>query len=212
MRRLIELGAVELDAADSRGVTALMVAAAAGQENNVGLLLRWGANAEARDHRGWTACMHAAFRGQVLCLRRLAGGGVDLDARDFLGTTPAMRAALSGHCACLQELADRGADLSLTDHLGLEAASHAHRSGQEACERLLEAFACKVVGPAGSTPSKRRHRSRRQTGEAVVRSARLPTVLDKRRVRSLLAAEQWSDFACAPEALAEGRATPFLRQ
>mmetsp|Transcript_80625 Transcript_80625/g.261254 ORF Transcript_80625/g.261254 Transcript_80625/m.261254 type:complete len:266 (-) Transcript_80625:76-873(-) len=109
----------DLDVKDSRGYTALMIAAMKGHVAGVRLLAQYGADLNAADSRGWTATTHAAFNGQHGCLSLLAEGGADLDAKDFLGTTAAIRAALGGHEHCLMVLADHGADLLTVDNLGL---------------------------------------------------------------------------------------------
>jgi len=116
----------------------LMMAASAGYEASVKLLLRRGATLDACDKRGWTAVTHAAFNGWDTCLQMLGEKGASLDVRDFLGTTPAMRAALAGHGACLQQLAAHGADMCLKDNLGMEASVHARRNGHKSCARFLE--------------------------------------------------------------------------
>jgi len=141
----------DLDVKDSRGYTALMIAAMKGHVAGVRLLAQYGADLNAADSRGWTATTHAAFNGQQGCLSLLAEGGADLDAKDFLGTTAAIRAALSGHEHCLKVLADHGADLLTVDNLGMAAMVHAQRNGHEACIILLEE---KVL-----SPGRRRYRS-----------------------------------------------------
>jgi len=128
---------VDVDATDSRGLTALMLVAGAGHEACLRLLLRRGASLDIQDLVGWTAATHAAFNGQDQSIRLLGAGGAELDVRDFLGTTPAMRAALGGHGACLKQLAAGGADLGLRDNLGIAAAEHARRSGHTDCAKLL---------------------------------------------------------------------------
>jgi len=141
----------DLDVKDSRGYTALMIAAMKGHVAGVRLLAQYGADLNAADSRGWTATTHAAFNGQHGCLSLLAEGGADLDAKDFLGTTAAIRAALGGHEHCLMVLADHGADLLTVDNLGMAAMVHAQRNGHDACIMLLEE---KV-----SFPGRRRYRS-----------------------------------------------------
>jgi len=151
---LAEGGLVPINATDSRGLSALMMAASAGHEACVKFLLRRDTALNACDKRGWTAVTHAAFNGRNSCLQMLAERGANLDVRDFLGTTPAMRAALAGHVACLQQLAAHGADLCLKDSLGMEALVHARRNGHKACVCLLEEMAGQVM-PVRSSVSTR---------------------------------------------------------
>mmetsp|Transcript_31504 Transcript_31504/g.83440 ORF Transcript_31504/g.83440 Transcript_31504/m.83440 type:complete len:256 (-) Transcript_31504:100-867(-) len=143
--------AVDIDVKDSRGITALMLAAANGRHASVRLLSEHGAHLDALDSRGWTAATHAAFKGEVRSLQLLAERGADLDAQDFLGTTAAMRAAIGGHAPCLRVLAEHGANLLAQDNLGMSAATHAQRKGHNQCLSLL--------GRAEqSLPSRRRSR------------------------------------------------------
>lgn len=138
--REVEDLSINFNKKDSRGLTALMIAAASGHESSTWFLAQW-SDLDAVDNRGWTAATHAAFKGQEACLSALAESGADLDARDFLGTTAAMRAAIGGHAGCLRVLANYGADLLAVDHMGMAAATHAQRKGHSACISILAAEA-----------------------------------------------------------------------
>jgi len=139
LRRFLHAAAVrQIDTTDSRGATALMIAAANGQAGCLQMLIDAGCELDACDHRGWTATMHAAFAGQATCLWHLIQGGAYLDAQDFLGTTAVMRAAMRGSTACVHLLLEHGASRHVADQMGFTAAMHAKRRGLP-CEQSLEA-------------------------------------------------------------------------
>lgn len=191
LRRLAEHEHVRLDGADSRGLTALMLAAGGGHQDCVRLLLTLGADLEVHDNRGWTATTHAAFKGHQRTLRLLAESGADLDVRDFLGATPVMRSLAGGHCACVHQLVEDGADLRIKDNEGRDARSTNHCFKCETCARLLD----KEAALRSALPPTRRRAapSSAGVGEGGVRpsivrrgdSGNHPTLLPRRRGRSM---------------------------
>lgn len=108
----------DLNAADDKGYTALILAAYNGHAETVERLLAAGADACAEDKRGNTALMGAIFKGKLRIAKRLLATECSPDQRNAAGQTPAMYAALFQREALLEALRERGADLDATDPLG----------------------------------------------------------------------------------------------
>lgn len=108
----------DLNTADDKGYTALILAAYNGHPETVERLIAAGANACAKDKRGNTALMGAIFKGELRIAKRLLATECDPDQRNNAGQTPAMYAALFQRDALLEALRERGADLEATDALG----------------------------------------------------------------------------------------------
>ncbi|MCA8924395.1 MAG: ankyrin repeat domain-containing protein, partial [Planctomycetes bacterium] len=149
-RALLEAGA-QVDAVTSSAVapwgrTPLMVAAAAGYGEVVGLLLEHGANPQTQD-RDYeegerTALMLAAAGGNVTTVRILLKGGADPNVKDQEGLTALMHAALSGEAASLRLLLAAGARIDARCALGQTALIYAAQEGNlEAVETLLDSGA-----------------------------------------------------------------------
>ena len=122
LREFIAAG-YDLDTADAKGYTALILAAYHGHAEAVDALLAAGANACAEDARGNTALMGAIFKGEMTIARRLIATDCAPDQRNRAGQTPAMYAALFGRVELLDALGARGADLHATDSAGNSAAA-----------------------------------------------------------------------------------------
>lgn len=108
----------DLNTADDKGYTALILAAYNGNADTVERLLAAGADACAKDKRGNTALMGAIFKGELGIAKRLLATECDPDQRNNAGQTPAMYAALFQREALLEALRERGADLEASDPLG----------------------------------------------------------------------------------------------
>lgn len=121
LQEFIDAG-YDLESADEKGYTALILAAYNGQRDTVTLLLEAGANACTEDNRGNTALMGAIFKGELRIARQLLKADCDPDQRNHAGQTPAMFAALFQRLELLDELAQQGADLHATDLQGNSAA------------------------------------------------------------------------------------------
>lgn len=111
----------DLDTADEKGYTALILAAYHGHRETVERLLAAGADACAQDQRGNTALMGAIFKGEVRIARRLLEADCNPDQRNGSGQTAAMYAALFQRKEMLDALAGKGADLKAADAFGNDA-------------------------------------------------------------------------------------------
>lgn len=80
---LVDAGA-NVNAADSHGTTALMLAAYNSLEM-VAYLVEHGANVNARTKTGQTALLDAAVEGQAAIVQYLLAHGADINARNSLG-------------------------------------------------------------------------------------------------------------------------------
>ncbi|MCW2293210.1 ankyrin repeat protein [Pseudomonas sp. BIGb0408] len=108
----------DLDTADEKGYTALILAAYHGHREAVERLLSAGADACAQDQRGNTALMGAIFKGEVRIAKRLLDADCSPDQRNGSGQTAAMYAALFQRKDMLDALANKGADMSAEDAFG----------------------------------------------------------------------------------------------
>lgn len=108
----------DLNTADEKGYTALILAAYNGHPDTVERLIAAGADACVKDKRGNTALMGAIFKGELRIAKRLLATECNPDQRNNAGQTPAMYAALFQRDALLEALRERGADLEASDPLG----------------------------------------------------------------------------------------------
>lgn len=133
--------AVRLDG-DSEELTALHLAAAAGQLEAVNYLLSPAVNADARAARlnNFTPLHSAAMKGHAAVCEALlrAGAGVDVQT-DPQGYAPLHSAAFAGHLDVIRVLLDHGADRRLVNYRAELPADTASRQWQSEAARLLAA-------------------------------------------------------------------------
>ncbi len=106
-----------LNVADRKGYTPLILAAYHGHKEIVDLLLQSGANPCQKDKRGNTALMGAIFKGEISIGRQLIAANCQ-DTQNNAGQTPAMYAALFQRLEFLALLKQSGADFSAKDRFG----------------------------------------------------------------------------------------------
>jgi len=116
-------GKYNLNAQDSQGYTAVILAAYHGHNTVVEKLLGAGADPCIRDKRGNTALMGAIFKGEVRIARRLLAASCNPDTRNNAGQTAAMYASLFQRNELLAELKAKGADMDATDINGNNVSS-----------------------------------------------------------------------------------------
>ena len=121
----------------SYGRTGLIIAAGAGHEDIVVLLLEHRAKIGARDKLGGTALSYAAQRGHAGTIGILLDAGAEIDTENRQGLTPLMLAAGEGRLDAVQLLLERGADAGLHDYTGRTALDWARRNNRRAIERVL---------------------------------------------------------------------------
>jgi ankyrin repeat protein len=121
--------ALQVDARNSAGETALMMAALRGN-------LRWTERLLARGARvhqeGWSPILYAASGPEPKVVQLLLERGAPIDARSPNGTTPLMMAARYGAEASADLLLKRGANAALRNDLGLTAADFARTARRQA--------------------------------------------------------------------------------
>jgi ankyrin repeat protein len=131
--------AVEVNAAQGDGMTALHWAAMNNDADLAQLLLYASANVRATTRiGGYTPLLLAAERGYADVMQPLIKGGADVNAKTANGTTPLMFAAASGNADAVKTLLDRGADVNAKESTrGLNAAMFAAASDRAAVIGLL---------------------------------------------------------------------------
>ena len=95
LERLLAQGA-DLEARDSRGYSALMLAAYSGCEDAFAFLLSRGADPESPDAAGNTVLMGAAFKGHLGMVRALLERGADPRRKNAAGLDASGFAAMFG--------------------------------------------------------------------------------------------------------------------
>lgn len=128
---LLEAGG-DANSADSRGRSALALAAKAGSLRAVEALLAFGADAKASCEEGSTALHWAAMREGSQMIEALAGAGGDPNALNRFGEAPLWLAASQNHPLALAALLRSGADAKL-------GRAPNGRRWAGACEELLRA-------------------------------------------------------------------------
>ncbi len=96
--------AMEIDAIDADGKTALHRAALSNDLEKIKGLLAVGVNIESKDDQGNTPLHLAASDGRVDILKALAVAGADIEANNKEGETPLHRAALYDRAEAIVEL------------------------------------------------------------------------------------------------------------
>lgn len=113
LQRVLDQGASP-DAADSYGMTLLMLAAKRGRADLAALLLERGASPE-RTADGRTALYYAAAGGADAIVRMLLERGMDVNQTDGDGSTSLIAAAGFCNASTIEILLDAGADPTVKD-------------------------------------------------------------------------------------------------
>lgn len=151
---LLEAG-VDPNIKNTRGYTAIHIAAQFGLDVQLTMLIAAGANSDPLSKTGWRPIHDAAQYGMAECLKILLDNGALLERADMDGDTPMHCAALNGHADCLQLLLDAGAKFDVEDDNGLMPVHFAAQEGNVEClQTLVTAGAvpdCKEI-VEGNTP------------------------------------------------------------
>lgn len=114
LRGLLDAG-YPIDATDSHGYTALILAAYDGQPAALEFLLSAGANPCLGDHHGNTALMGTLFKGESAIARRLIDTKCPIDQTNNAGETALDFATLFGRIDLVPVLVQHGADPNHVD-------------------------------------------------------------------------------------------------
>jgi ankyrin repeat protein len=136
---LLKAGA-KVDAKNSFGDTAIMVAALNGHLELVKKLQARGADINPR---GWTPLAYAASNGRIEVVQYLLGLGADINARSPNGTTPLMMAVRGNHEETVDVLLAKGADPNLRNQNDASALAWATRGGFFGIEQSLRKYGAK---------------------------------------------------------------------
>lgn len=131
---------VDIDAASSHGVTALMWAGGEGHTEIVKILLEAGANVQEKSHDGFTPLMWAADDGQTKAMELLIKAGAKVNEKTKDGFTALIRASRMGSMDAVNLLLAANANVNEKDNEGYNALILAIRNNRtEIAKRLIEA-------------------------------------------------------------------------
>ena len=134
-RALLGGAAVDLNALNQAGESALMMAALKGDLAGAQMLLERGAQV---NQAGWSALHYAATGPETKLVKLLIDRGAAIDAGSPNGTTPLMMAAQYGSEDSVVLLLERGADARRRNQRDLGAVDFARLSGREPVVKRLE--------------------------------------------------------------------------
>jgi len=134
---LLDAGA-DVNLAAVNGITPLMAASFAGQDEIVRRLLAQGANPRAIDRLQKTAMVYAAGEGRTGIVKMLVAAGIDPNEVYANDLTALMWAAGFGKTATVRALLDAGADPARKDNRGKTAADIAREQGFSETVALLQ--------------------------------------------------------------------------
>lgn len=114
--KLFLVGGMTPDTKNETGETPLIIAAALGSDEIVGILLENGAQINLKDKKQSATALHAAaMKGKVNTARLLLQKGADVNARAHDDLTPLLIAVLAVNGELVKLLVDAGADLEAQD-------------------------------------------------------------------------------------------------
>lgn len=127
LRSLAASTRVDLNVANAKDETPLMLVSIAGELELVRLLVKRGAEV---NRPNWTPLHYAASAGHVPIIRHLIDHFAYIDAQSPNGTTPLMMAARHKHVDAMRLLVEMGADPNGVNEAGLRAADYMDRVGE----------------------------------------------------------------------------------
>ena len=120
IRRLIAAG-VDIEARDTAGRTALLLATHRGNVDVARALIQAGANVNAKDRIDDSPYLYAGAEGRLEILRLTLANGADLKSVNRYGGTALIPAAHHGHVETVRELLKTGIDIDHVNRLGWTA-------------------------------------------------------------------------------------------
>jgi ankyrin repeat protein len=147
---LLRAPALQVDAPNAHGETALMFAALKGQLDWTQRLVRLGAQVQ---REGWTPLHYAASGPEPRVVAFLLDAGAQIDARSPSGSTPLMLAARFGDDRSVDVLLQHGANPALKNPAGWDAATFARMGGRDRLAARLERLSGSQTGPAPAPAS-----------------------------------------------------------
>jgi len=100
-------GGIDVNSANSDGLTALMAAAQKGQVEIVNKLIQQKANVDSQEKDGITALMLAAENNQLDIVKALLKSNADANLQDHSGWTALMKAVYQDNTQCVEAIADK---------------------------------------------------------------------------------------------------------
>lgn len=108
---ILSRGSIDINEAQAKGYTPLMLAAGGGHFSVVRILLDKGADVSiSADGSGYTALHVSAQHGHLVATKMLMEAGAALEATDGIGCTPLYAAAHGGHREVMRALIEAGAN------------------------------------------------------------------------------------------------------
>jgi uncharacterized protein len=131
---LIDSTTIDLNTLNSKGESALMLAALKGQRELAEKMIKKGADV---NKTGWTPLHYAASAGQTALVGLLLENHAYIDAESPNGTTPLMMASMYGTPDVVKLLLEEGADPALKNQQGLTAVDFARRASRDDSAQLI---------------------------------------------------------------------------
>lgn len=129
---------LDVNVADEKGYTALILAAYHGHTDTVNFLIdEANANPCQEDNRGNTALMGAIFKGHVSVAKQLVFADCDIDEENAQGQTALMFASLFDRQEIINTLIDKGANPAHMDKAGNSVADIALSQGNYELAKVL---------------------------------------------------------------------------
>ena len=142
---LIDWPKIDVNALNSKGESALMLAVLKDHQALAEKLIKKGADV---NKTGWTPLHYAATNGHLALISLLLENNAYIDAESPNKTTPLMMAAMYGTAAAVKLLLEEGADPQLKNQQGLTAVQFAERGNRPDSVEAIAA-AIRAKRPAG---------------------------------------------------------------
>ena len=119
VQALLNAPAININAKNPHGVTAVYIAVQHGKDDVVKALINKGADVNIADNDGWTPLMFSAQEGHLTTVQALLSvPAININAKNLHRKTALHEAANHGKDNVVKALIDNGADVNITDHDG----------------------------------------------------------------------------------------------